>query len=252
VRLYLRAEILVGLLVLASAVGAGAQTEDTYTIRLRTRALTPVPGFDIGSIMSQRAGGPDDSVHFLLQFYNLPDAAARQQLATQGITLINYVSGNAYIASARVGDLDRLSSLDGARWAGPLEPSDKVAPALAACTVGEWARVGEERVALTIQVHPDVPISEAEALVARQGGTLLSSVPAVPSVSGIFRLSDVDRIASEDAVQYVDIVDPPLRPADSPSSTGGAAAVTTSPAAVEPVGTADPTPSLPAEQASRC
>jgi hypothetical protein len=224
----------------AGAPSAYAQAEQPYLLRLRTREFTPAPGLELAAIRALRAGQPEESVHFLVQFVDLPDSAARQQFAGQGLDLIAYVTGNAYVAAARVADLDQLHHVAGVRWAGPLEVDDKIGPDLRAGRVGAWAQVGDDGVALTVQLHQDVDVAVGEALVAQLGGTVVTAVPAIPAVTAVFALAGVERLAREDAVQYVDVVDPPLQP--SPS---GAGAATTEPQTAPPPAAAVGQPPLP-------
>jgi hypothetical protein len=169
-------------------------------------------------------------VHFLLQVQDLPDAAERQRFARQGIDLLNYVTGQTYIASARTSDLNNLPGLSSVRWAGPLDEDDKVSADLKAGNIGQWARVAGGSAVLAIQVHPDVSIGEAEALVTRLGGSIVESVPDVPSVAAIFHPGQAQRIAREDAVQFVDVVDAPL----GPHNDGARAAANVNPLATAP------------------
>lgn len=204
--------LLTMLALLAPTHPAGAQPHtpatQAHTIRLKTRQFTPGPGLELAAL--QRAAGPDGRVHFLLQVEQLPTAEGRRQFAKQGVQLLSYVGGNTYIASAGTADLKNLQRMDGVRWAGPLEAGDKLSPDLLAGHIGQWARAEGGRAAFTIQVHPDVSIAEAEALVTRLGGTLVDSVPSIPSVTAIFPVGQARRIAREDAVQYVDAVGLPV------------------------------------------
>ncbi|HYG57791.1 MAG TPA: hypothetical protein VD902_06950, partial [Symbiobacteriaceae bacterium] len=196
--------MLLALLVPGHAVSATPKVppENAFTIRFKTRQFTPGPGLETAAL--QRAAGLSGRVHFLLQLRKLPTAAVRKQLTEQGIELLSYVGSNTYIASARSPGIRSLSRMDGVRWAGPLTADDKLSPDLLAGNIGRWARAAGGEAVLTIQMHPDVTIAEAEALVARLGGTLVDSAPSVPSVTAIFPAAQARRIAREDAVQYVD------------------------------------------------
>lgn len=185
-------------------------TAGKYTIQLKSRQFTPDPNLNIVPI--QQAAGPNGRVHFLLQVKELPNAAGRQKFTEQGINLLNYVSGYSYIASAKSVDINKIQNLTNVRWVGPLEPDDKIDPELKSGNIGKWARTSDGRVALTIQVHSDVSIAEAKSLVTRLGGTPTGSIPTVPSVTALFDPSQVEQIAREDAVQYIDMVEPPLQP----------------------------------------
>jgi hypothetical protein len=198
------------------ATAAFTVTESTFQIRLMSRTFTPDPGFDIEGILEQRGGQPGDRVHFLLQFFDLPNAEVKRQLLAAGFELLNFVTGNAYVASGLVDDLDMLPELAEAfalRWAGPLFATDKVGGDLTEGIVAPWARLEDDRVALTVQPHGDVPVEVIETLLLELGGDSLVTAPDVPSVTALFPFSMelIEQISGHDAVQFVDVAPPALQ-----------------------------------------
>jgi hypothetical protein len=208
--------VILGALLPVGGAGVLAQNQgsETYRIQFKSRQFIPAPGLEIAAIQSQRAALPDaasvGSAHFLIQFNTLPDAAERGRLASQGINLIAYVTGNAYIATAATTRLNTLAAAVGARWAGPLAPTDKIAPQLTAGAIAPWAQAAQGQVALTIQFHQDVALADARAVIGRLGGQVVGEAPSNLSITALFDPSRVQQIAREDAVQYVDAVGPPL------------------------------------------
>jgi subtilisin family serine protease len=197
------------------AAGAGATTganpaDEKFRIHLKSRSFLPPQAKEVAAIKSNRGGAAGDQVHFLAQFAEIPDAAAQSKIASRGVKLVAYVTANTYVASSTVGGLGALESIEGLRWAGPLEPADKIAPELARGNIGSWARAGQGRVALTVMGHQDVSTGTLETLAAQLGGQVVDSVPAIPAVTAIFAPGRVNQIAREDAVQYVDVVGLPL------------------------------------------
>jgi hypothetical protein len=239
--------LLLILTLLFSSLGFAAPTptsqaspqepDDRYLIRFKTRAFTPARGLELAAIRESfaqpsdpapaaasdkpyrvflpliaSAGGaqPADLVHFLIQFEDLPDTAARQSLADAGFNLLTYVTGQTYIASASASRLGELQNVAGVRWVGPLEAGDKIDPDLQAGHIGGWARAADGRVALTVQFHADVSLTDAEAMVKRLGGEVVVSVAAIPSITALFAPGQAQSLAQEDAVQYVAALEPPL------------------------------------------
>jgi hypothetical protein len=214
-------------------------TTSKFLIRFKTRAFVPEPGLNLDAIREQRAGEPGDRVHFLLQFEELPDAATKENLASQGLGLGTFVTGNTYIASTLVGDLENLLEIPGLRWAGPLEIADKIDPELQNANGGglEAARAQlASDVVLTIQFHRGVDPAEAEALVEELGGEIITfedlpaTVPSIPSVTAFFASIDIETIAAQDSVQYVDVVEEAL----TPTNDGARAAANVDPLAAAP------------------
>jgi hypothetical protein len=200
-------------------------SESRFQIRLKTRVFTPPAESGtntltntLSNMQSEAARSvlPSDTMHFLIQFDTLPDASEKKKLEAQGIRLIAYVTGNAYIASTRVSKFESLSaaaaslSESNTRWIGALEPEDKLSEALRTGEIGSWARTEDGRVILTIQFHSDVNLEVAENLLKALGGEIHSKVSTVSSITAIFDVDKVKNIAVEDSVQYVDAVEPPL------------------------------------------
>jgi subtilisin family serine protease len=213
--------------------GSGASTtDDRFVIKFKTRQFQPPRELDIDAIREQRGGEPGDSVHFLIQFFYLLDGAQQERVAAEGISLLAYATGNAYIASSTVADLDGLTKLIGVRWAGPLEPGDKVSPELKSGEIGPWARTDEGGIVLTIQPHPDVSIETVEALAKDLGGEVTAAVPTIPAVTAIYPPSTelVEKLASQDPVQYVDVAPPAL----GEHNDGARAAANVAPLAAAP------------------
>ena len=105
-------------------------------------------------------------------------------MKAQGLDLGTFVTGNAYIASMLVGDLEELLNTPGLRWAGPLEPNDKIDADLETGDIPEAALADDnKKVALTVQFHRDVSAEEAEAVVKALGGAIVTfqGLPATSS-----------------------------------------------------------------------
>lgn len=175
-------------------------------IALKSRTFTPAPGLDRAAIAGQRSSSTE--VHFIAQFRPLPSAADQRAFTRQGVRLLSSLGGNAYLASAKVGNLERLKALPGFRWAGALKSADKIDPALVG-GVPAYARTRQGD-ALTVQVHADESADTAAAIARKHGGTVIGRVASIPSVTAVFPAGATAGLAAEDAVQYVAPIDAPL------------------------------------------
>ena len=88
------------------------------------------------------------------------------------------------------------------RWAGSLQPTDKISDNLKNLAIGKWAQVDKDHVVLTIQFHNDTKVSDAENTIKRLGGNVTGVVAIIPSITAIFGLGQVKELASEDSVQF--------------------------------------------------
>ena len=144
------------------------KNNSTFAVELKARQFIPHPGINFTSITKQK-GAERGIVHFLLQLYKLPTYNETKKLQQQGITLLNYLTGNTYIASANIANLSKLSNIGGIRWADSLQPTDKISENLKAGRIGKWAQADDGRVVLTIQFHNDTKISEDKDIIKKLG-----------------------------------------------------------------------------------
>ena len=188
-----------------------------FQIHLRNADFTPIPGTNIAAIQGNHS--LNDRVHFLLQFRNMPTLSDRNIITNNNISLTDYVTGNTFIASARVSDLNNLNSLLNSnfiRWSGPLSQDLKIAPVLKTNdlnAIPSWA-VYNSQVVITAVLDKDANITDVVKKINQLGGTVEATVPLIPSVTAFFDLDKVSAVAGIDDVQFVDVVDPPLVPQD--------------------------------------
>ncbi len=204
---------------------------DEYMLKTLTRDFKPSRGLEIESITE---GMPQSSqIYFLMQFEMLPNADKRKELELQGISLVDYLGANTYVASSIVSKVKTVENFDILRSAIPFNPSDKISLDLQEGKIGNWALqkpisqikdgqeiiVAEEivgnKVVLTIFFHKNVPIDDAKNMIKTNGGTIFSSIPIIPSVTALIDLDKLENISRETIVQFIDVVDPPLQPTNN-------------------------------------
>jgi hypothetical protein len=115
----------------------------------------------------------------------------RRALAERGVRVLGYVPESGLMVSSE-GNVD-LSALDVA-WAGALEASDKLSPAVAAVPAPAYLVI----------FHPDVAMDEARALVARCGFAILQNPDLLPQqllVAG--GAAGLEALAASDEVSYI-------------------------------------------------
>ena len=179
-----------------------------YVFQLGPTIQNPSAGINVEMLTSSEI--PNDTVHYLAQFYHIPDWIERQELEDQGIKLTGYVGGNTYFASSKILNLDNLEEIPNIRWVGPFKPDTKISQQLKADEIGTWAKV-KDGIALTVQFHKDVDVEKAIHLVRSLNGKNMSVVPVIPSITAVFEKDKISEIAMNDMVQFVDSVRPPLQ-----------------------------------------
>ncbi|MCD4690832.1 S8 family serine peptidase, partial [bacterium] len=166
--------ILLSLVVLV-AFAATALSASPYDIELMSRTFEPT------SVLRSN----EEDVHVVIQFNDVPTLAEREELASRGITLLDYVPNYAWTASVKAGALE---TLDGSRVRAvfTLAPDDKI------------SRRAQGRSTVRAFVYADVV--DAGDVLARYG----TVIEVIGNVYTIELSGDVRGLAAEDIVKYVD------------------------------------------------
>jgi subtilisin family serine protease len=153
----------------------------------------------------------------LLHFDGPVPAERRAELARHGVVLLDWVGSDAWFAE--LSDPARAAgaaTVPGLVAVHAIDPVHKLHPDLAAGKVHPWAVVGGDAsvpagartVAVYVMFHRGVDLeSEAPAVVAAAGGTIVSTVRSIDAVVAHLPADRVPALAAQDAVMYVE---PPL------------------------------------------
>jgi subtilisin family serine protease len=184
-----------------------AQDQD-LTVRLKSREFVPAPGVDQAVQMQQQAAVPDERIHVLVQFWQIPSDAERASLENAGVDLLAYVPTNTWFASMPAGSNLQSEALAGARWIGAIQPEDRIAPTLRA---GGGARVTHDdgTVSLDLRFFADVTNAEVAQIVARYNGVIEAQAPEFHRYTVRIDPGAIDALASEDGVQWIADAAPP-------------------------------------------
>jgi hypothetical protein len=91
--------ILLSFILLATFFDAQSQIAKQYSIPLKNGDIQPLPGIDQTLISRLNSSVAKEPVAAILQFQNIPTEKEKQSLSSNGIRLLNYLGGNAYVVS---------------------------------------------------------------------------------------------------------------------------------------------------------
>jgi subtilisin family serine protease len=183
-----------------------AQDQD-LTVRLKSREFVPAPGVDQAVQMQQQAAVPDERIHVLVQFWQIPSDAERASLENAGVDLLAYVPTNTWFASMPAGSNLQSEALAGARWIGAIQPEDRIAPTLRAG--GGRVTQDDGTVSLDLRFFADVTNAEVAQIVARYNGVIEAQAPEFHRYTVRIDPGAIDALASEDGVQWIADAAPP-------------------------------------------
>jgi len=190
---------------------ASAQVLRDYSIRLNKRVLSPTPELNrqvIDELNRSISAGPTTAI---LQFNAIPDNKQKKSLQLEGIRLLSYVGGNAYVVSIH-GNINApgLRSKN-VRSIFSLNDNDKINPLL-------------ENVTADTIVHASVfsfiTIDEAITRLTQQGfaaDRIYHDYPVLKIHVPACRLSE---LAHFNFIEYVEPPPPPLTELNFKSSAG--------------------------------
>lgn len=152
-------------LALLFVLAACAQpNQETIHLQARTIRLTEGVGPDL---VAQLERSEKPRVHALVQLRTKPDADSRDRLQELGVDLLFHVQPRVWVASLDTRlDPNAPVLLAEIRWMGAFQARDKIGPGLRSGRYADWAVEEDGRIRVSIEFFADVPLQEAEALVA--------------------------------------------------------------------------------------
>jgi hypothetical protein len=209
---------IVGFLALVVGFAAQASADSRYQIRLLDQSWTPEAG--VADQAAQRLNAAattarqegQQTVHALVQLYEIPDQQQRAALWKTGLDLGAYVPGNAFIAAIPAGEVSRALAAPELRTAIPWDASRKVHPRLRSEDVAPWARDPSrpDWVMLMVQLHHDVDLSRLSRIADKLDGVLVAEIDGIHGGTLWLPQAKLELLAQEEEVLWVEEGVPPL------------------------------------------
>lgn len=194
--------LLSGLLTYSKSQTVHDEGKDAYQIRLVSRAFTPKADISVLKGMKSLKG---DRHHVILQFKSSLRLSDYKLLSDESIYLLEYLHGNAYIASVPTRpEADKVSFVSLLRWAGEIEPGDKLQYHLAKDRLYDWTVDSKsETLNLLVQFYRDVSEKDAAAALASVGAKG-KPYGATNSWSARLKKADLTTLAAHPLVKMIE------------------------------------------------
>ena len=208
-------------MILSSLPGvayAQGEEETEYKISLRSRIFTPQPGIKPlfrDSLTVQLARG--EKRHVYLQLKKYLDEKERAKLEEQGVKLLGYIGSYTWYTTVidrralefTVADtVRRIPILGKVRWIGEIRSEDKIEPKIRTEGVGDYNRQPDGRVDVIVVFFPDIPM-DTLSIIVRRYGEMVREPGMLNDVDIRLNEAEIERLSSEDAVQWIEEVGPP-------------------------------------------
>jgi hypothetical protein len=189
----------------------------THIIHLKSGDVVPgTPDVAALNQLARSDNGRSDNgrIHVLLQLDFIPRDLAKAEYKKSGVKLLAYVPDYAWIASVPASDPAAALSLPGVTWAGPLTVNDKLDPMIQAGEWGSWNLASDGTAAISVVMHQDETIETGRALVKSHGGQIVGEVIGIRMLMVELPQANINALAAEDAIQWIEAAEPPLREAN--------------------------------------
>ncbi|MBI3872554.1 MAG: S8 family serine peptidase [candidate division Zixibacteria bacterium] len=159
--------------ILAVARIGEAKTAPSYVLHLAGGDFVPQPG-TAATVAAAPATGSSGARCGIIQFTDIPTAAARASLASRGINLYGYLPDMAFLAAIPPGGTAADLAGLGVRWIGSLRTDDKLSEILARSTGSpNWCRDSAGVARFTVKVYPNVSLAEASLALSGEYGAVV-------------------------------------------------------------------------------
>ncbi len=182
------------------------------TIHLKSREF--VPSTPDRSELASLARTAQARLHLLVQLDHIPGEAARAAYEQSGVKLLAYVPDYAWVASVPATDPAAILDRAGVTWAGALTIDDKLDPMIRSGEWGSWNLAPDGTAAVSVVVHQDEKTETGRALVEKHGGKIVGEVTGIRMLMVEMPQANVRALAAEDAIQWIEAAEPPLREAN--------------------------------------
>ncbi|MDD5555869.1 MAG: S8 family serine peptidase [bacterium] len=201
---------------LPGAAGPDEGPDAGSELALHSRVIRPGPA-DLEGLRAAAARAHGRSrIHALIRLDGIPSPARRAALSREGLFLLSYVPDRAWLASLPSDDIGRIVALPGVRWAGPLDPADKISPILRRGGFGGWAHDGSSgRCVVLVTLFRDVGLEEGEEAVRSLGGRVTGEAGLVHTLVAEIPVAAVEALAAHDIVEWIEQPLPPLEPVNA-------------------------------------
>lgn len=146
-----------------------------------------------------------------VQFNAIPTTAQQEQIAAQGIKLLEYIPNKLYVASIPMNvNINSLKSLN-IRSITPIDKTYKIGQRLEDEDYPDWAMEGNH-ITVSIQYYQDINASTAKAEMKKLGLSINQSMDHAQMVVAQLLPSQVDKVVNASFIRYVDIMSEPGKP----------------------------------------
>lgn len=183
-----------------------------YTLQLKSGEIYPEENLDVfiaGQSTDQAYNG---HIFKYIQFFEIPGREKRNEMESYGIKFIDYIPNNTYTVEIPE-EIDRsvLAQFE-IRSIVDILPGYKLGSGLAEGNYPEWSLRGDDFIEVIASFFSTLQFSEIEKDLQKYDAHVVSRDPSLVTAIMQIRIADIDKLASEPFVSYIEAVYPPPEP----------------------------------------
>jgi hypothetical protein len=188
-----------------------ALASQDYVIPLVTGTLTPGETAEKMADLSAKAR-QSGSAHCIIQLYGDPTDSQRRALERAGLTLLEPLPGNAWVAALTKSMTSAKARDLGIRWAGEITPDLKQHPRIQRGEFGPWSQYEGGKVIIAMTLYADVASATGEAIAYVNGGVPGDYIESIHTWVIAVDPAMIAVVAADEDVEFVDVLPPPMTP----------------------------------------
>lgn len=152
----------------------------------------------------------------VIQFYTIPKAEMRNQLAKDGVELLDYFPENAYLASFSKKDRYTFLQKYNIRSISEIKALWKINASILPTVYGNWAKHGESE-QFVFQCVENVDYNKTKARLQQAGLEIKKDFPSRKYCYAVAQIADIEKIAKLPFIAHIDAMPPAPKPEDADS-----------------------------------
>ncbi len=202
---------------------SNASAQKNYSVDFKNGSIVPEPNLRKAYLdsFSTTLKRHNNKALVLLQFENIPDAAALQLLSANGVQLLEYISGNAYTATIGATPNAGVLANAKARSVVALQPRQKMDPFLAKGMVPSWAVKAPGTIDVLISFPKTFSVTEVLAALKNLNVEVIDLAYQQYRILSLrIAVSRFEEIAAQPFVEYLQAAPPESQPLNYNSRYG--------------------------------
>lgn len=198
------------------------QERDIYSLNFKTGTIKPEENIDdyiSGKLRLNTASSFRQKYYLVLQFIKLPDENSKNVLRESNILLLDYLTGNSFVAALNEDPDYKLLKNTGVRSVFFLQPQYKMDPGILSGNIPEWSVKVPGTVDVNVIPYEWIPAAELKESLREYGATVIAEKPAFRVYTLRVRRESLGTLVKANWLQWMETIPPAPQDDNVPGKT---------------------------------